>query len=130
MRLDATTFPIVWMRDHDDGATHDTAADVEALLALLAQGERFVMIAERLPGPSDMAREDAADRRERALLFKKTKADFARLCAGFVLIGRAASLPLPIRKAIEGMTRALGIATVFAEDEAAALGIARERLEA
>lgn len=131
MHVDADSFPIVWMRDHDHGKNHDVAADRKVMLELLERGERFVLIAERMPGLSDVgdvADMGAEERRQRAQLFKAHKDEMTRLCAGMILIGRASGLPAAIRKPLEGLASALGIALLFADNQAAALQLARERL--
>lgn len=128
MRLDAENFPIVWMREHDHDDEHDDDADRALFLELLRRGERFVLIAERMPRPSDLTETTPEDRRERARMFKTYKGEMARLCAGMILIGRASGLALPIRKTIENVASAMGIKFLFADSEAAALELARERL--
>lgn len=130
MRLDAENFPIIWMREHDHDEAHDDDADRKLFLELLARKERFVLIAERMPRPSDLAETTSEDRKERARMFKTYKGEIARLCAGMILIGRASGLALPIRKAIEGISSVMGINLLFADSEAAALELARERLGA
>ncbi|MFB9948119.1 hypothetical protein ACFFP0_04625 [Rhizobium puerariae] len=128
MRLDADSFPIVWMRDHDHGDEHNDAAERALLLQLFSRGERFVLIAERAPRPSDLAESTPEDRKERARMLKAYKSEMVRLCAGMILIGRASGLALPIRRAIEGFSSAMGIRFLFADDGAAALKLAKELL--
>lgn len=131
MRIDASSFPIVWMRDYDHDEDHDFAADRKVMLELLERGERFVLVAERMPGLSDVgdiADMGAEERKQRAQLFKAHKDEMTRLCAGMILIGRASGLPTAIRKPLEGLASALGIALLFADSQAAALQLARERL--
>ncbi|MGK6312513.1 hypothetical protein [Neorhizobium sp. DT-125] len=128
MRLDAQNFPIIWMREHDHDDDHDDDADRKLFLELLAREERFVLIAERMPRPSDLAETTPEDRRERARMFKAYKGEMARLCAGMILIGRASGVALPIRKTIENVSSAMGIGILFADSEATAIELARERL--
>lgn len=130
MRLDTRNFPIVWMREHVDGEGHDEEEEQERMLGLLRRGERFVLVAERMPRVADLAEIDPEERRRRALLFKAYKGELARLCAGMILIGRAADMPFPVRKAIEGMSSAFGIGFLFAENETAALALAAQCLGA
>ncbi len=128
MRLDLDELPIIWMRDHDEGEVHDDEEDNRRFIAVLRRGEPFVMIAERAPSLPDFAKVDAEERRRRAKLFKDHRRDLARLCRGMILVGRAANLPMPIRKGIEAISSAAGISLLFAESEQAALDLARARL--
>ncbi|SMF74732.1 hypothetical protein SAMN02982989_4418 [Xaviernesmea oryzae] len=129
MRLDAENFPIIWMREHDHSDDHDDDADRKLFLELLARGERFVLIAEKMPRPSDLAETTPEGRREHARMFKAYKGEMARLCAGMILIGQASGVALPIRKTIENVSSAMGIGILFADSEATAMELARERLE-
>jgi hypothetical protein len=52
-----------------------------------------------------------------------------RLCAGMILIGRAASLPATIRMPLERLASAVGISMLFSENEATALHLAQTRLQ-
>ncbi|MER3355856.1 MAG: hypothetical protein RLQ73_18050 [Hoeflea sp. D1-CHI-28] len=129
MQIDIESFPIVWMRDHDEDEDHDVAADRMVMLALLERGEPFVLIAERMPTLADLAEMGAEERKQRVQMFKIHKADMTRLCAGMILIGRAASLPAAIRKPLEGLASAVGITLLFAVDQAMAVHLAHERLK-
>lgn len=131
MQFDLEDFPLVWLRDHDGDAEHDhdETADREALLGLLKRGERFVVIVERLPGLDDMSNASQDDRRQRARMFKTHREEISRLCRGMIMIGRAASLPLPFQKAIHGLTSAIGIAVLFAASEQKARDLGRSLLD-
>lgn len=130
MKLDITELPVIWIREHDEDETHDDKEDSEQFLAVLRRNERFVLIAARAPRLSDISEMDPEERKERAKLFKTHRQDLTRLCKGMILIGRAANLPLPVRKAIEKMSSAMGIDLLFADSEPAALALAQIRLAA
>jgi hypothetical protein len=129
MQLDMTQFPLIWMREHsDDHEQEEDAAAREALLALLERGEKFVLIATRLPTLAELAELKPEDKKMRAKLFKTHRAQLTRLCAGMIMIGSAANLPQPICKAVQGFTAMMGVAVFFAASVADADAIARERL--
>ncbi|UXS43055.1 hypothetical protein FY150_24985 (plasmid) [Agrobacterium tumefaciens] len=128
MQLDFTELPVIWMREHEEGQVHNDAEDREQLLAVLQRGQRFVLIADRMPTLPDLSEMDAQERKVRAKMFKVYRQDLARLCRGMILIGRAAAMPLAIKKTIEGFSSAMGVALLFAESEPAARELARSRL--
>ncbi len=128
MKLDLQNFPLVWMRDHEAEEQHDEDEEIAAFEHLLNERMPFAIIVERAPQLPDMTQMDPQDRARRARLFKVHKAEMSRLCVAFIVIVQDTRLPLPIRKAIEGVTSAMGVPLNFASDKLTAEAIARERL--
>lgn len=128
MRLDTQEFPLLWMRDHLPGEGEDHGDEIAALRALIEQGERFILLASRIPTLADMSDDSPAERKERALLFKEHKVKMARLCAGMILIGKPEALPLILRKPLQALAGLIGAEVIFAPDEAAARLLAKARL--
>lgn len=128
MKIDIATHPIVWLRDHSSDHPHDEEADRRQLIELIAKGERFVLVSERMPTLIDLADAAPQEKKLRAEMLKSLRGDISRLCAGAIVIGSSASLPLTLRKALKGLTATLGVPLVFADAEADALHIARRML--
>ncbi|KAF1045199.1 hypothetical protein [Xylophilus sp.] len=114
MRLDTTRFPQVFLHDEDAGPGAASPSAEAQLEALLERGERFVLLTDHLPGEHDRQEESHADRRERALFFKRNKDRLRRLCGGLVLIQGERTVPAPVRIAAQAARRVLGFPLVFA----------------
>ena len=129
MQLDMTGFPIIWMREHEDGESEDFAATRDLLIALLDREEKFVLVAGRMPSLADLTEASPDEKKMRAQLFKTHREQLVRLCAGMIIVGHASRLPAAIGKAIEAFTRAMGVVVIFAADISEAETIARQRLQ-
>lgn len=123
MRIDASEFPVIWLRDGEDDGT-----DEARLTEILERGERFVMIAERLPRQEDMGEMDHEEKRRRALLFKNYRATLMRLCAGMFVIQGTAPVSTAIKVFIEGAGKAFGVPFIFVRTSEEAVMQARKRL--
>lgn len=128
MKIDIATHPIVWLRDHAGDHPLDDEDDRRQLVELIARGERFVLVSERMPTLIDLADAAPQEKKVRAEMLKSLRGDISRLCAGAIVIGSSSSLPLALRKALEGLTATLGVPLAFAEAEADALHIASRML--
>jgi len=119
MKLDATRFPLVFLREHDQPhAAHEAEAQFDALLD---RGERFVLLTHHMPGDDHAHDESHEDRKQRALFFKRNKQRLEQLCAGLVVITGERSIPAPARLAVQTLGRVLGLAFAFVRDERDAL---------
>jgi hypothetical protein len=130
MQLDMTRFPIIWMRGHDedDHQHEDIEAQRDALVALLDGGQKFVLVADRLPTLGELTDIDPIEKKMRAQLFKTYRLQLTQLCAGMIMVGNAASLPEPLRKVMEAFTGMLGVPVLFAASAEVAETMARDRL--
>lgn len=115
MRLDATRFPLVFLREHDEDHSHQEA-EVE-FAALLDRGERFVLLTDHLPGDDHGHDESHEDRKQRALFFKRNKQRLKDLCAGLVIITGERSIPAAAKLAVQTLGKVLGFASAFVRDE-------------
>jgi hypothetical protein len=129
MKLDTENFPLVWLREHEDEHDHNDEKEIAAFEALLHQSRPFAIIVEKPPQFLPKDRLDPEEKVKRAKLFKSHRADLSRLCVGFIVIMRETPLSLPVRKAVEGLTAAMGVPLNFAADAMTAEAIARERLQ-
>lgn len=116
MRLDTTAFPIVWMFE---GTPH---RDWESQLdALLARGERFVLITRQDDGDHDNHAEgqdeghDAEDKKRRALWLKRNRALLKRWCAGGVFVVSGATKARMLGSLLQPLTKAFGFPLRIAE---------------
>src|SRR5215217_5373624 len=128
MRLDITSFPIVWMREQAEGEEEDVAETRDLLIGLLQRDERFVLAAERLPGLADLTEASPEEKKMRAELFKLHRGQLTKLCAGMVIVGSGSKLPQAIAKAMAAFTGAMGVAVVFVRDAVEAEAVAHARL--
>lgn len=128
MQLDMTRYPIIWMRSHHDDEEEDIEATRDALVDLLDRGQRFVLVADRMPNLSDLKDSSPAEKKMRAQLFRTHREKLVRLCAGMIIVGDAAALPRALAKAIEAFTSAMGVGVVFAASLGDAETQARVRL--
>ena len=94
--LDTTRFPLVFMRAADMEPLMDSPK--QALETLLERGERFVLLTDHLPG--DHAEESHEERKQKALFFKRNKAQLRELCRGMVLITGERTISAPLRLAL------------------------------
>lgn len=115
MQLDATRFPLVFLREHDQDHSHQ-AAEAE-FAALLDRGERFVLLTDHLPGDDHGHDESHEDRKQRALFFKRNKQRLKDLCAGLVIITGDRSIPAAAKLAVQTLGKVLGFASAFVRDE-------------
>lgn len=115
MQLDATQFPLVFLREHDEHLSHQAAE--AAFAALLDRGERFVLLTDHLPGDHHRHDESHDDRKQRALFFKRNKQRLKDLCAGLVIITGDRSIPAAARLAVQTLGKVLGLGFAFVRDE-------------
>jgi hypothetical protein len=127
MLIDIVHFPFIWLRDGPDDA-HDGALKRALLAYLLDLRQRFVMIAERPPRLSELDRMTPEEQAMRDRFFEARKSDFEAYCAGMIVVGRGAWLPVPVRSALQGISRSIGVPLHFVDNELMALELARERL--
>lgn len=119
MMLRCDEFPLVYVEDHDH---HPSAPGEpswqEELEALLGRSRPFVIIFDA-PRKDDHE-ESQAERREKAIWFKRNRARLTSLCAGAMVIESAGPTPLPIRMAAQAAGKALGVEFRFVGDDKAA----------
>lgn len=115
MQLDATRFPLVFLRGHDQDHSH-REAEVE-FAALLDRGERFVLLTDHLPGDGHGHDESHEDRKQRALFFKRNKQRLKDLCAGLVIITGDRSISAAAKVAVQTLGKVLGFGFAFVRDE-------------
>ena len=85
MKIDASTYPIVWM--HRDSTSDTTVEEfIMDLSELLARGQPFVSIGEGAPDDDTDKKGDVEGRRKMALWIKPNKAEIGRLIKGHVQV--------------------------------------------
>lgn len=114
MLIDTSAFPLVYLRD-DHQSTPAGAGEAQ-LGALLDRGECFVLLTDHLPGDHDHD-EAPEERKQRALFFKRNKERMRALCRGIVIITGDRALSTPIRLAVKGAGKALGVDFAFVSTE-------------
>ncbi len=115
MQLDATRFPLVFLREHDQEHSHH---EVEAeLAALLNRGERFVLLTDHLPGDDHGHDESHDERKQRALFFKENKQRLKDVCAGLVVITGDRPISGAAKLAVQTLSKVLGFGCAFVRDE-------------
>lgn len=85
MKMDASQFPVVWVRE----STDDTVSVQETLaeyLSLLKLGESFVVIANEFPSQQERKQEKVEDRRAATLFMKAYKTELRQLIKGHIQI--------------------------------------------
>jgi hypothetical protein len=115
MQLDATRFPLVFLREHDQERSHQEAE--AEFTALLDRGERFVLLTDHLPGDDHGHDESHEDRKQRALFFKRNKQRLKDLCAGLVIITGDRSVSGAAKLAVQTFGKVLGFSSAFVRDE-------------
>lgn len=115
MLIDQARFPLIFMR----AVVHSDIPATTQLNALLDKDDRFVLISDRPPGGEHD--ETPAERKERALFFKRNKDRLRKLCAGSIVIEGDNPTPMPIRLAAQTFGKAFGIGFFFVRDEAEAI---------
>lgn len=130
MLIDTSRFPLVYLREPPTQPAHaDTANDASPegqIESLLDRGLPFVLLTDHLPGSHP--EESHAERRQRALFFKRNRERMRQLCRGMVVITGKRAVPAALRLAVQGMGRALGMRMAFVQEEDAAQALSREML--
>jgi len=115
LQFDETAFPLVFIVEKAPGAT---TAD-QQLEQLLAREKAFILITDHRPDRNE--RHDQAERKARALFFKRIKAALRSYCRGIIFIENGSPLPLPVRIAAQTFGLAFKISVAFVDDEEAAI---------
>lgn len=128
MKIDIATHPLIWMSS--DEGDHDHESDADKVKSILNKEEGFVLIAESIPKLSEIRDLNSQDKIERAKLFKEYKSEFKSYCAGMIIIGSLSKLPIAVKKAIEGMSKMMGVHMKFVTDKENATKMAYKMLDA
>lgn len=111
MILDETRFPLVFMRAHEKAG-----ADInEHFERLLDKQIPFVLITDH--SPDDHADETPAERKEKALFFKRVKVRFRKYCRGMIVIEGDKPTSMAARVAAVAASKAFGFSVQFVADE-------------
>ncbi len=112
MLLDDSHFPLVFLRD---GGIAGEAAIQDQLEDLLDRGAAFVLITDHAPGEHEA--ETPAQRKEKALFFKRIKDRLRRHCRGMIVIEGDRPTAMAVRMAAAAAAKAFGFTILFVADE-------------
>jgi len=112
MLLDEKRFPLVFLR-HDGSA--DAPAIQDQLERLLDRSAAFVLVTDHAPGGDEA--ETPAERKDKALFFKRVKDRLRRHCRGMIVIEGDRPTAMAGRIAAAAAAKAFGFTILFAADE-------------
>lgn len=111
MFIDQSLFPIVFVRSQ----VESTVTLDDQFQQLLDKGEQFVLITDHTE--DDHHDESVQERKQRALFFKKIKAQMRALCRAMIVLQGDKPIPAPMRVVAATAAKAFGFAVAFAIDE-------------
>lgn len=122
MQIDKSQFPLVFLRDIEGP---EVMAEVE-FAEIFVESRAFVLIAKH--DDHDDTHDSPDARKARALFLKQNKARLRKLCAAAIMIEGTNAIPMPLRLAAQGFSKAFGVPFHFVHDEAEATALGREIL--
>ncbi len=111
MLLDDSRFPLVFLRE---AGPADRLAIQDQLEHLLDRQAPFVLITDHAPGGDEA--ETPAERKEKALFFKRVKDRLRRHCRGMIVIQDDQPIGAAMRIAATAAAKAFGFSILFVAD--------------